>query len=507
MPNIILIVDDSEEDRVAYARYLMGEREGAYRVRQARNGEEGLAICNTEAIDCVLLDYNLPDIDGIEFLMRLRGRLGELAPAVVMLTGKGNELVAAESIKAGARDYLVKGMASQEVVRAIQNAIHEALHYQRSRSQQLRDYSEQLARTDRAKDTFLATLAHELRNPLSPIGMSMEVLLRLEPDSAHVARAASVVKRQVHHLTHLLDDLLDVARITNDKITLQRRELALAEVIARLVDQCHPAVERAGQTLKIIQPGQPIMIDADPVRLVQAIANVLNNASKFSPRSGEIVLDIAQEGCEIIIRVTDQGVGLAPDSLENIFGMFAQADNASMHLGGLGVGLSLARRFAEMHGGSVRAHSAGLGRGCAFTLRFPIIIANELPANSAVAERTVSPKRVLVVDDNRDAADGLCALLELEGHLVTVAYDGFEAIEKASSQRPDIVLMDLGMPGMTGYDAIGQVRAASSGASMLLVALTGWGDIDARRRSKAAGFDHHLVKPIDFDAARTLLDL
>jgi signal transduction histidine kinase len=508
MATTILIVDDSAEDRLAYSRYLTGDREAAYVVREAGTGEAGLRICQEEAIDCVLLDYNLPDIDGVEFMTRMKSSLGEGAPAVVMFTGKGSEQIAANSIKSGARDYLVKGLASKDVVRAIQNAIHGALEQQREQARVLRQYAEQLARADRNKDDFLATLAHELRNPLSPIGTSMDLLQRQLPESAQVSKAGTVVKRQLEHLTHLLNDLLDVARINNGKMVLQRVDLALSEVLSRVGDQCQPMVEKAGHTLRIDQPAHAVMIHGDPVRLVQIIANVVANACKFSLVAGEIVVRAESAGGDITIRVSDKGMGLAAESLSQIFGMFSQAGDQSLNLGGLGVGLSLAKRFAEMHGGTIVAHSDGLGRGCQFVLNLPIVVGGgDVAARASADAGSVDAKRILVVDDNRDAADTLQALLELGGHTVAVAYDGIQAIAKAASVAPDIVLMDLGMPGLSGYDAIRLVRAAHTGQPMVLVALTGWGDAEARRRSSEAGFDHHLVKPFNFEAARKLLGI
>jgi signal transduction histidine kinase len=517
-PYSVLIVDDSLEDRATYKRWLLAAKDKSYTVHEAATAKDGFRICGAEALHCILLDYNLPDMNGIDFLTALRESLLDATPAVVMLTGRGNEAVAASAIKAGAHDYLVKGLQGLEVANAVHAAIENSILKRRISIQEkeLLLQSRELALNDRRKDEFLAALAHELRNPLAPIRTSVELLVRKFPAEPIVANVGAVVRRQIDHLTRLLDDLLDIARINSGKIVLQCKDVLLSEVITRVCDQCLPLVEKASHALAIEQPKETVTFHVDPVRLVQTLVNIVSNACKFSPVAGVISLKVVATGHEIVFRVKDGGIGLEPDSLERIFGMFAQSGSVASNKSGLGVGLGLAKQFAEMHGGSVTAQSEGLGRGSEFILKIPIKPADgELPPGGGIEpvlaageKGDLSKKRVLVVDDNRDSADTLMSLFEWEGHTVTVAYGGNEAVGAAITFAPDIIFMDIGMPGTNGYDAVRQIRQGhAAGRYIYVVAISGWGDEETRRRAKDAGFDHHLVKPFDFTAAMDLLKM
>ncbi|MES2076891.1 MAG: hybrid sensor histidine kinase/response regulator [Pseudomonadota bacterium] len=370
----------------------------------------------------------------------------------------------------------------------------------------------QVREAERRKDEFLASLGHELRNPLAPIRTSGALLAQLYPDAAPVARVREVIERQVTHLTRLVDDLLDVARITTGKIALRRERVAFGAVMEHVLELCQQAAAAKQIALTAELPAQPVELDADRARVVQIFANILSNAVKFTPPGGSVALRAWRDGATLRTSIRDSGIGLEPEAIGRIFTMFEQSRTVSGQISsGLGIGLSLSRRFAEMHGGGVVARSAGTGMGSEFLIHLPVVVepVPAVPAAGAAADATESaatgaagaaaPASVLVVDDNDDAADSLAALLELEGFSVATAYDGAGAVAAAVAGRPDVVVMDLGMPGMDGYQAARQIRAAPGGERILLIALTGWGQSDARRRTVAAGFDHHLIKPVDVE--------
>lgn len=368
-----------------------------------------------------------------------------------------------------------------------------------------RERQYQVREADQRKDEFLATLAHELRNPLAPIRTSMGILRHLHPDSDPVTQLRHVVDRQVTHLTRLVDDLLDVARITSGKVVLKKGHIALQSVIDHAVEISSSIMENKKHTLQIEAPQLPCLLDADHARLVQSVANLLVNAAKFTPSQGMIVLRIEVLGDTVVFRVRDNGIGLEPSSLTRIFDLFAQTPVPGEAPAGLGIGLSLARQFAEMHGGSVRVTSDGLGRGSEFVLTLPVVLqdphsAQPQAVTAPAAEADLkSPRNILVVDDNIDAADTLETLLCMDGFAVTTVYDGLAAVAQAGSARPDVVVMDIGMPGLDGYDAARQIRQQPGGDKIILIALTGWGQAADKERAGQAGFDHHLVKPVDYD--------
>jgi PAS domain S-box-containing protein len=369
---------------------------------------------------------------------------------------------------------------------------------------------EALREADRRKDEFLATLAHELRNPLAPIRNSLQILKMPRLDAATVERTREMMERQAEHLVRLVDDLLDVSRVMRGKIELRKEPVELATVIARAVETAKPLIEVQGHRLDIMLPPDSLLLDADPVRLVQVVGNLLTNAAKYSEARGHIRLTAWREGAGVALRVRDTGIGIAPDVLPHVFELFVQADHASnKSQGGLGIGLTLVKNLVEMHGGNVEAHSDGLGEGAEFVVRLPLL-AGQRPEPSAEADGerqdgAAPGHRLLVVDDNRDAALSLAMLLRLQGHEVHVAHDGPSALEVAKSLRPALVFLDIGMPGMDGYEAARRLRQTPGFEKTVLAALTGWGQREDRRRSAEAGFDHHLVKPPDPKAVEDLL--
>jgi CheY-like chemotaxis protein len=318
-----------------------------------------------------------------------------------------------------------------------------------------------------------------------------------------------MIERQLGYLTRLIDDLLDVARITRGKINLAREPVALASVVARAVETVQPALSRQGHALVLDVAEEPLYIDGDPTRLIQIVGNILNNAVKYTKPGGRIELAAGVRGEQIQIRIRDNGIGIEADLIPTVFNLFAQASRGDPGgQTGLGIGLALVKRLVELHGGDVEARSEGLGKGCEFTVRFPRLSAESLPVMLAPAAAAVGAgpqRRILVVDDNRDALESLARLLQLIGHEVYQAPDGLQALALAAEKQPDLVMLDIGMPGMDGYEVARRIRAEPWGQPMVLVAVTGWGQESDRRRSREAGFDSHWVKPLDAQKLAALL--
>ena len=361
---------------------------------------------------------------------------------------------------------------------------------------------------DRRKDEFLATLAHELRNPLAPVRNAVELLRLKQSADPDVARSRDVIARQVSQMARLLDDLLDVSRITRNRLELRRQAVTLDSIVDSAVETSRPLLDAARHELDVSVP-QQMYIDGDPTRLAQVFANLLNNAAKYTPRGGTIRLSAERTGEEVVVSVTDNGIGFAPEARPHLFEMFSQATPAlERSQGGLGIGLSLVKALVEMHGGSVDARSDGHGTGSEFIVRLPVMAPDSgfaaTHAGASVADGADRKWRVLVVDDLKDAADSLAALLETLGHEAHVAYDGEQGVGAARRLKPEVVFLDLGMPKINGYDACRTMRS-DFGNDIFLVALTGWGQDDDRRRSAAAGFDRHLVKPVEPAALGAML--
>lgn len=371
---------------------------------------------------------------------------------------------------------------------------------------------EELAEADRRKDEFLAMLSHELRNPLGALSNVVQVLHLHGAGDSICGQVHAILGRQVQHMTRLLDDLLDVSRITHGKIELHKEPVDLVVAVAHAVETTRPFIEARRHELQVSLPAEPVWLEADPTRLEQILINLLSNAAKYTEPGGRIWLTAEREGAEAVLRVRDSGVGISPELLQCVFDLFTQGDRSpDRSQGGLGIGLTLVRSLTEMHGGSVQACSAGPGQGSEFMVCLPALpstVETEIPGpRSAGSERETwaSHRRVLVVDDNVDAAKMLAMLLEMWGHQVWVAHDGPAAIEVAMNYRPAVVLLDIGLPRMDGYELARRLRQQVGLSEALLVALTGYGHEEARRRSREAGFNHHLVKPIGSAELRRLL--
>jgi PAS domain S-box-containing protein len=373
----------------------------------------------------------------------------------------------------------------------------------------MKQVEEELREADQRKNEFLATLAHELRNPLAPIRNGLEIL-RLAQSGDIADRARNMMDRQLQQMVHLIDDLLEVSRITRGKIQLNRGPIDLHAALQSAVEMSKPLMDAAGHELSIDMPADPLIVDGDLIRLAQVFGNLLNNAAKYTNPGGQICLSAIAAGDQVSVVVRDNGIGIAPAMLPKVFEMFAQADQSSHRTqGGLGIGLSIAKRLVEMHGGVLEARSEGPGMGSEFTVRLPLRIApvadQSLSTSHEAPSSPTHALRVLVADDNTDAAASLSTILKMSGHDVRTAYDGEEALHIAAAFHPNVALLDIGMPHLDGYEVCRQLRRQAFGRDMLIIALTGWGQAEDKQRSREAGFDQHLVKPADIRAVEQLL--
>ncbi len=366
----------------------------------------------------------------------------------------------------------------------------------------------ELTEADRRKNEFLAMLAHELRNPLAPIRNALHMMRLKGSGNTAVQAASAMMERQIGQMVRLVDDLLDVSRISRGNIELRKGRVDLVTAVLQAVEAARPFCDLMEHELTVALPPQPVYVDADPTRLAQVIGNLLNNACKFTDRGGRIALVVERDGEKAVVRVRDSGVGIAADQFSRIFEMFTQIDTSlERSRGGLGLGLTLVKSLVELHGGTVRASSAGINQGSEFVVRLPALVdVAELGMPEPVSLVPAQRRRILVVDDNRDAATSLAELLELTGHDIRVAHDGLEAVSAADRFRPDVVLLDIGLPKLNGFEVARKIRQEAWGEKMTLVALTGWGQDEDRRKSSEAGFDAHMVKPVDPVVLMKLLD-
>jgi len=365
-----------------------------------------------------------------------------------------------------------------------------------------------LREADQRKDEFLAVLAHELRNPLAPLRHALEILHLAHDDPVAVEQVGGIMERQLQHMVRLIDDLLDVSRIAGNRLELRREPVDISAVVHSALETCGPLLSQSQHSLKVTLPPHPLHVDADRGRLAQAFANLLNNAIKYTEEGGRIWLTVERDGGEVVIIVRDSGMGIPAKMLERIFEMFVQVDGSLERAqGGLGIGLQLVKRIVEMHGGSVVAESPGPGKGSQFTVRLPVVLTPAATTKPIVGPRGGDrPRRILVADDNPDAGDTLAMMLRMMGHDVCVTRDGVEALEEGGRFHPDIALLDIGMPKLNGFETARRIRLTEWGRDIVLVALTGWGQEDDRRRSQEAGFDHHMVKPVELATLEGVLN-
>jgi PAS domain S-box-containing protein len=365
-----------------------------------------------------------------------------------------------------------------------------------------------LREADRRKDEFLATLAHELRNPLAPIRQAAMILKAPAATDTQKRWSHDVIGRQVHHMALLLDDLLDISRITRGMLELRVEMVELADVIDAAVETARPAIDAKRHTFSVVAPDHPVQLAADPMRLAQVLSNLLTNAAKYTDPEGQIQLRAALEERVVTISVADTGIGIPSFAIENVFDMFSQVKSGQDRSeGGLGIGLSLSKGLVQLHGGEIHAKSPGLGRGSEFIVRLPVqsLAARRQSADTRASTAPRVGRRILIADDNRDAAESLATLLELDGHEVTIVHDGQAALAAVQTGHPDIALLDIGMPKLSGYEVARQVRQGSLGRSVTLVAVTGWGQESDKARALAAGFNHHFTKPIETERLNELI--
>jgi PAS domain S-box-containing protein len=365
-----------------------------------------------------------------------------------------------------------------------------------------------LREADRRKDEFLATLAHELRNPLAPIRQAAMILKSPAATDTQKRWSHDVIGRQVHHMALLLDDLLDISRITRGMLELRVEMVELADVIDAAVETARPAIDAKRHTFSVLAPDHPVQLAADPMRLAQVLSNLLTNAAKYTDPEGQIQLRAALEGRVVTICVADTGIGIPPFAIDSVFEMFSQVKSGQDRSeGGLGIGLSLSKGLVQLHGGEIEAKSPGLGRGSEFIVRLPVqaLAARRQPVDTRASMEPRVGRRILIADDNRDAAESLAMLLQLDGHEVTIVHDGQAALAAVQSRRPEIVLLDIGMPKLSGYEVARQVRQGLLGRTVTLVAVTGWGQESDKARALAAGFNHHFTKPIETERLNELI--
>jgi PAS domain S-box-containing protein len=437
-------------------------------------------------------------------LLRMQGFVSEIALEVRHLDGRISPVVAtAKQLRDASGAATVNRVALFDSTD--RRRYEQELLTARKRAEQA---AKDLTDADRRKNEFIAMLAHELRNPLAPIRSAVEILRRKERADSTTSKATVMMQRQVAQMVRLIDDLLDASRVGQDKLTLRRVPVDLASVVHHAVEASEPLLERFGVSFTATLPPTPIYVAADAARLVQVIENVLNNAAKFTPRGGAVALTLECDGPDAVIRVRDTGIGIDESQLSRIFELFAQADTSLGRRSGLGIGLTLAKSLVERHDGQIRVHSDGLGQGAEFIIQLPALTESLRSVSHTFGPRRpeviAEPKRVLVVDDNQDSAEMLAMLLEMLGHEVRLAHDGLGAVSESVAFQPHVVLLDIGLPKLSGYEVAQRIRK-QQGAHPVLVALTGWGQEEDRLKSAAAGFDLHLVKPVDHEILATLI--
>jgi signal transduction histidine kinase len=493
----VLWADDNSDMR-EYVRRLLAPH---YEVESVSEGLAALEAARRRRPSLVLADVMMPRLDGFGLLRQLRADPALRTVPVVLLTARAGADSSAQGLESGADDYVVKPFSARELLARVRTHIEQArLREEAERTAALREENHR-------KDEFLAMLSHELRNPLAAIRNAASILDRGEPGGEHARRAKEILGRQLDHLTRLVNDLLDVTRIARGKIRLERSRVELGDIVRRAVQDHSLGFAERGIALELRTDGLPLWIEADQTRILQALGNLLQNASKFTNRGGHVVVSIGQEeGGRAVIRVADDGVGIAPDLLPRMFQPFVQAEEElDRGRGGLGLGLALVKGVVDLHGGTAEARSDGAGRGAEVTIR--LLCLPEQPGRPLPRRATdkACSKRVLVIDDNTDTAESLRLMLSLEGHEVEEAHDGPSGIEKARSFAPDVILCDIGLPGMNGYEVARMIRADPILASSVLVAVTGYTLPDDKRKAADAGFDHHLGKPITVEQLEPLL--
>ena len=522
----ILLVDDQKARLLSYESILRDLDENLI---GAQSGEEALGQMMKHDFAVVLLDVSMPGMDGFETAAMIHDHPRFERIPIIFVTGvHDTEFDRLKGYKLGAVDYvsipivpeilrskvsvLVELYNQRRQLEKLNHSLAEAnitLHAEKTHELEqanlrLQRVNQALEEADRHKDEFIAILAHELRNPLAPIRSAIEIMQRIPEDNPQLATARDIIRRQTWHLTRLVDDLLDVSRITLGTINLRREQVEAATIVHRAIEAARPIIEERGHVIDVSVPDEAITVFGDLARLVQVLSNLLNNAAKYMHPKGHIQLQARLNGNWAEFIVKDDGIGIAPDALPRLFSLFSRISNSEdLTQGGLGIGLALVRQLVELHGGTVDVASEGLNKGCAFTVRLPLSQALPDVAATDVGKGEhvdAAQKQVLIADDNIDARDTLSTLFELEGYEVRKASDGQEAFQEAEAWRPRCVLLDLGMPVMDGYEVARRIRAEPWGKDLVLVAISGRSQPRDRDHAFASGFDRHFAKPVDFDS-------
>jgi signal transduction histidine kinase len=523
----ILIVDDEPRNLAVLESVL---HDPGYRLVRAKSGEEALLALMADEFAVLVLDVRMPGMTGFELAQMVKERRKTARVPIIFLSAYYNEdQHVLEGYGSGAVDYLHKPVNPSVLrskvsvfaelhkkTRQIETANRQLSELNASldqrvteRTQELQASEARLMEASRRKDEFLATLAHELRNPLSPMRNAVHFLKLRGPGTQDVQWASDVIDRQVASMGRLIDDLMDVSRINQGRIELRRAVVPLDEVLEDAVETIQPQVDGSGHKLTVIQPPGRLMVNADRGRLAQVFMNLLSNAAKYTDPGGQIEVRVVSESGHAVVSFHDNGIGIHAHRLEAVFDMFSQEEPAlSRSRGGLGIGLSLTRKLVQLHGGNVTARSDGPGRGSVFIVRLPLVastVVPDSPAQEAAPAAAGGGLRILVADDNQDAAETMGVLLEVMGHEVRRVHDGEAALEMVATFDPQLVLLDIGMPKMNGYQTCVAIRERDGGAARTLVAVTGWGQPQDLKSSSDAGFDHHLVKPVDIDTLVRLI--
>ncbi|WP_255428387.1 response regulator [Ramlibacter cellulosilyticus] len=523
----ILIVDDEPRNLAVLESIL--DHPG-YRLVRATTGDDALLALMADEFALLVLDVQMPGMSGFELAKMIKDRRKTARIPIIFLTAFYHEdQQVLEAYGSGAVDFLHKPvnppvLKSKVAVfaelhrkeRELERANRRLLELNASldrrveeRTAELQASEARLREADRRKDEFLATLAHELRNPLAPVRNAIHFLKLRGPGTNDVQWASDIIERQVSLMSRLIDELMDVSRISQGRIELRRERALLDDVLADAVETMQPQIDGAGHKLSVLHPPGKLAVDADRARLAQVFMNILSNAAKYTDPGGQIEVRVVRDGAQAVVSFRDNGIGIAPHRLESVFDMFSQEEPAlTRSRGGLGIGLSLTRKLVELHGGTVTAASEGAGKGSVFTVRLPLAEASSEPEPEAPQAEPGVPAgtlRILVADDNTDAAETLAILLESLGHSVRQVHDGEAAVQAAGEFDAELVLLDIGMPRVNGYDACRRIREQPGGAGRTVVAVTGWGQPQDLERSRAAGFDEHVVKPIDIDRLLQLI--
>ena len=508
-PVYFLLVDDLEENLLSLEGLL--RRDGLVLLK-ARSGPEALELLLQYDVALAILDVQMPEMDGYHLAELMRGtERTRRVPIIFVTAGAADRQRRFRGYETGAVDFLNKPI-EPDILRSKASVFFE-LYQQRyqiaAQRDELKAYADALMEADRRKDEFLATLAHELRNPLAPIRNGLDIL-RAAPEAQNAQEIRDMMDRQLTHLLRLVDDLMDVSRVSQGKIELRKARIALSDVLKAAVEASNPLITTGAHELVLDLPDAPVWLDADLTRLSQVVSNLLNNAAKYTPEGGKLVLSARRDGEEVLISVSDNGIGIPSEMLPRVFDLFTQVrGNLDRSRGGLGIGLALVKQLVEMHEGVIVAESAGPGKGSSFRLRLPMVEVAPAPSVAAEPPSPVSRRdarlKVLVVDDNFDVAQTTGWMIEAIGHDYRLVHESKLAVRTAGEYRPDAILLDINMPEMDGYAVCKALRAQALFDDTAIIAQTGWGQTQDRACAGESGFDHHLVKPVNMDQLEQLL--